>query len=357
MTKIIAEAGVNHNGDVKTAFKLVEVAAEAGADFIKFQTFEPKMLVAESLSVSSYQKKGVPKKETQLDLLKSVALSEDEFLQIQKCCKLNGIEFITTAFDDQSLEFVTAKLKPQILKISSGDLTNTPFIYKHSLAKSKIILSTGMGTMGDIERALSVIAHGLYYGRKPISSSSDFDHVLSDPAARNILRENVTLLHCTTNYPTRPESINLACIETLRNAFKLEVGFSDHSEGIHIPISAATLGATIIEKHFTLDKTMHGPDHAMSIAPSELFALVKSIRDVNKAIGCSVKVILPEEREHIQKARKVLVASKAIAIGEDFNSNNITILRAGDGISPHAMWDLFGKKSKREYQVGEIIAV
>ena len=355
MVKIIAEAGVNHNGDLQTAYRLVEAAAEAGADFIKFQTFEPTMLVAGHVQVSRYQKTAVPTTDTQLNLLNSLELGQSEFQQIKKCCISNEIEFMTTAFDDNSLDFVIEKLRPRILKISSGDLTNTPFLLRHARANLKIILSTGMGNISDIERALSVIGYGLHYGNKPVENPSAFDKALSSPAVREVLREKITLLHCTTSYPAKPESINLACLETLKKAFPVDVGFSDHSEGLHIPIAAVALGAKIVEKHFTLDKKMQGPDHAMSIEPDELTELVKAVRDTKKAIGSSIKAILPEEYEHIHKARKVLVAIRNIAVGEIFDTDNVRAMRYGEGMDPHKFWDIVGKASLRQYKVGEVI--
>lgn len=355
MVKLIAEAGVNHNGDLNTAFKLVEVAAEAGADFIKFQTFNPKSLVSNDVSISSYQSKGAKNVGTQLKLLEGLALENKDFLEIQKCCEKNNIEFMTTAFDSESLKFVVNELRPSVLKVSSGDLNNTPFLHEHSLSKNKIILSTGMSNLGDIEQALSVIAHGLYFGRKDISGADEFDYILNVPEARKLLIENVTLLHCTTSYPAQPSTINLACIKTLRDAFGLNVGFSDHSEGLHIPAAAVAFGATVIEKHFTLDRTMPGPDHAMSIEPNELKELVGFLKDVKEAIGSSTKVILKEEQEHILKARKVLVASENITAGDLFSKNNLQIKRAGRGMEPHMFWKLLGKRSLQDYRAGDLI--
>ena len=329
---VVAEAGVNHNGDVNLAHKLIDVAANAGADIIKFQTFHAEAVIASSAPKATYQKETTGAEESQLDMVRKLELSTDDFVALKKHCKERGIEFWSTAFDLMSIDFLHS-LDITRWKIPSGEITNLPYLRKIGQYNQEIVLSTGMATLGDIETALTIL-----------EKSGTF-------------RKNIMLLHCTTEYPAPLESVNLRAMLTIQNAFPgiKGIGYSDHTPGIEISLAAVAMGAQLIEKHFTLDKNMNGPDHKASLDPQELQKLVTNIRRISKALGNGIKHPTDTEMQNRIVARKSLVASTEIHAGDILGEHNMTVKRPGSGISA-LRWDEFcGRKAERDYKVDELI--
>src|SRR3990167_3109274 len=307
---IIAEAGVNHNGQADLAFQLVDAAVKAGADVIKFQTFKAESIASRLAPKADYQLKTTDSTESQFDMLKRLELPDVIFKELQTYCHQKKIQFLSTAFDLPSLYFLTDTLGLQTLKMASGELTNAPLLLAHAKTKAKLIVSTGMATLGEVEEALCIIAFGLIAHKEKPSEAAFMDAYLSKEGQK-ALRTQVSLLHCTSNYPASPESLNLNAISTMKSAFGLPVGYSDHSQGIHVPVAAVALGASIIEKHYTLDKTLPGPDHLASLEPEELKAMIANIRDIEKAMGDGVKKPHISELSTLKVARKSLVDRKS----------------------------------------------
>ncbi|HFQ5405101.1 TPA: N-acetylneuraminate synthase [Vibrio vulnificus] len=356
MTLIIAEAGVNHNGDEALAFKLVDAAHQAGADIVKFQTFKAKNLVTEQAKQADYQVANTQKQESQLAMLSRLELSYAAHHQLVKHCESLGIEFLSTAFDSESLDFLVNDLGLTRLKLPSGELTNAPLVLEHARTGCDLIVSTGMATLAEIEMALGVIAFGYTAADHVAPSVLAFQQAYASNEGQKALKEKVTILHCTTEYPAPMAEINLKAMDTLGKAFDLPAGYSDHSEGITIPIAAVARGAVLIEKHFTLDKNMEGPDHKASLEPDELTAMVKAIRQVELALGSAVKSPTVSEVKNKAVARKSLVASQAIQAGDAFSADNVTIKRPGNGMSPYQYWEMLERKASRDYQVGDLIS-
>lgn len=355
MTLIIAEAGVNHNGEEALAFQLVDAAHQAGADIVKFQTFKAKSLVTEDAVQADYQVANTKKEESQLSMLSRLELSYAAHHQLVKHCKSLGIELLSTAFDSESLNFLVNDLGLKRLKLPSGELTNAPLVLEHARTGCDLIVSTGMATLSDVEMALGVIAFGYTAPTDAVPSITAFQQAYASEAGQKALREKVTILHCTTEYPAPIAEINLRAMDTLGRAFALSAGYSDHSEGITIPIAAAARGAVLIEKHFTLDKNMEGPDHKASLEPNELGNMVKAIRDVEAALGSGVKSPTVSEVKNKAIARKSLVVSQPILAGNVFSADNVTIKRPGTGLSPYRYWDLLDCKASQDYQPGDLI--
>lgn len=351
---IIAEAGVNHNGDLETACQLVDAAVAAGADAVKFQTFKAENLVTQHAGKAAYQKITTDADENQLTMLKRLELKYELHFQLLAYCQKLGIEFLSTAFDFESLDFLVRELGVETLKIPSGEITNGPFLLAHAQTGKQIILSTGMATLGEVETALGVLAYG-YMEALQSPSLTAFQQAYGSEQGQAVLREKVTLLHCTSEYPTPMENINLRAMDVLQQAFGLKVGYSDHSVGLVVPVAAAARGATVIEKHFTLDRTQQGPDHKVSLEPDELKAMVRGIRDVEKALGQGFKCPQPLELENQKVVRKSLVAKCSISPGERFTETNLTIKRPGTGKSPMDYWALLGESSSRNYDADELI--
>lgn len=325
---IIAEAGVNHNGDLTLAKRLVDVASEAKVDAIKFQTFKSEELVSIHAQKAAYQKKATNKDETQLEMLKRLELSEEDYKELISYCVQKKILFLSTPFDLPSIRFLEST-GIEIYKIPSGEITNLPYLREIGRLQKKIILSTGMSTIDEIAECIQVLYN---------QGSKD-----------------ITLLHCSTEYPTPMEDVNLNAMLTLKNKFQLQVGYSDHTLGIEVPIAAVALGAKVIEKHITLDKTMEGPDHKASLEPQELKAMVVAIRNIEMALGNGEKVPSPSEIKNMAVARKSIVAAKPIKLGERFTEENLTVKRPGIGICP-MKWDkVIGGKSKKNYEKDELI--
>ena len=351
---IIAEAGVNHNGDFNTACQLIDVAVAACADAVKFQTFKAENLVTQHASKAAYQKVATGADENQLAMLKRLELKYEWHLQLVDYCQAKGIQFLSTAFDFESLAFLVDDLNVEQLKIPSGEITNGPFLLAHAVTGKRIILSTGMATLGEVETALGVLAFG-YLAQTQAPSQQAFQQAYCSPAGQQALKEKVTLLHCTSEYPTPLENIHLRAMDVLQQAFGLKVGYSDHSVGLSVPIAAAARGASIIEKHFTLDRSLQGPDHKVSLEPDELKTMVKSIREVEQALGLGFKCPQPIEFENQTVVRKSLVASTAIAKGDCFTAANLAIKRPGTGKSPMEYWRVLGEKSTQAYAADQLI--
>ena len=355
MTLIIAEAGVNHNGDEKLAFELVDAAHQAGADIVKFQTFKAKNLVTEEAKQADYQVTNTQKQESQLAMLSRLELSYDAHHELVKHCEKLGIEFLSTAFDSESLDFLVNDLGLTRLKLPSGELTNAPLVLEHARTGCDLIVSTGMATLSEIETALGVIAFGYTSDDSATPSVQAFQEAYASDEGQQALKSKVTILHCTTEYPAPMEEINLKAMDTLGRAFDLPAGYSDHSQGITIPIAAVARGAVLIEKHFTLDNNMEGPDHRASLEPQDLTAMVSAIRQVEKALGSRVKTPTVSEVKNKAVARKSLVAARDINEGEVFSPENMTIKRPGDGMSPYRYWDMLERTASKAYRAGELI--
>ena len=331
-TIIIAEAGVNHNGSIDLAKQLVDKAVEAGVDYIKFQTFQASKLVTKAATQAEYQQKNIGKAgDNQYQMLKKLELSSEDHEVLIAYCKRKGIKFFSTAFDFDSIEYLHS-LDLGLWKIPSGEVTNYPFLQRVASYNEKTILSTGMCDMADVQAAVCAL----------------YKNGLS--------KENLILMHCNTEYPTPFEDVNLKAMDALRKEFGVEVGYSDHTKGIEVPIAAVALGATVIEKHFTLDRNMEGPDHKASLEPDELKAMVRAIRNIEKAVGGDgTKHVSKSERKNIAIARKSIVAAKEIKKGELLTEENLTVKRPGTGISPMRWEDVIGTKATRDFNEEELI--
>lgn len=328
---IIAEAGVNHNGSLEIAKRLVDEASSAGVDIIKFQTFKAEKLVSKAAKQAEYQKKNIGKgEETQYAMLKKLELSNEQHEELIAYCKSKNIRFFSTAFDMDSIDYLHS-LDLGLWKIPSGEITNYPYLKKIASYKEPVILSTGMCELTDIENAINVLV------------------------GNGVSKDIITVLHCNTEYPTPMKDVNLKAMLEIKEKFGVKIGYSDHTEGIEVPIAAVALGATVIEKHFTLDRNMEGPDHKASLEPSELKVMVRSIRNIEQALGTGHKTISESERKNIEIARKSIVAAKDIKEGEIFTEENITVKRPGNGISPMEWENVIGKVAKRNFQEEELI--
>lgn len=352
-TYIIAEAGVNHNGSLDLAKELIDVAANCGVDAVKFQTFKAKKLVSKSAPKAEYQSRTTNENETQFQMLKKLELDDESHLILLKHCKKRNITFLSTPFDEDSVDFLINKCHLPIIKVSSGDITNAPLLLKMAKTKKPIIISSGMSMLCEIEQALGVLAFGYLEMDKP--SINNFQKAYASIEGQKCLQEMVTLLHCTTEYPTPYQDVNLRVLDTLKQAFNIPIGFSDHTPGITVPIAAVARGAVLIEKHFTLDKTLPGPDHKASLEPLELKAMVDAIRQTEEALGSPVKRPATSELKNITIARKSLLAAKPISKGELFTEENLIAKRPGSGKSPIYYWDMIGKQATRSYSVEEPI--
>lgn len=354
-TLVIAEAGVNHNGSLQRALELVDAAADAGADIVKFQTFRSERLVSKYAPKAEYQKRQTGTAESQLEMLKALELNEIEHHALISRCAEKQIEFLSTPFDHESLDLLVRTFNLSRLKLGSGDLTNAPLLLSIARSGKPLILSTGMATLSEVEEALSVLAFGYAFPRDAIPSISAFQSAYESSIGQKSLRKNVVLLHCTTEYPTPTADVNLRAIETLGQAFGLDVGYSDHTLGTAISLAAVARGAKFIEKHFTLDRALSGPDHIASLEPKELKALIADIRNVESALGDGVKLAAVSERSNRFIARKSLVAALPISKGEFLNEYNVTAKRPGGGLSPINYWKIMGLPALRSYDVDEKI--
>lgn len=326
---IIAEAGVNHNGNINLAKKLIDIAVDAGVDAVKFQTWKTELIVTKDAIQAEYQTENTGKKESQFDMLKRLELSSDDFRELKNYCDKKNILFISTPDEFESADFLSQL--QDMFKIGSGELTNIPFLKHIGKYGKRIILSTGMGTLGEIEKALFTLIKA---GTK---------------------KENITLLHATTMYPTPMNEVNLNAMLTIKNAFNIKVGYSDHTMGIEIPIAAVALGAKVIEKHFTISRDMDGPDHKASLEPQELKQMVESIRNIEKAMGNGEKTPQQSEISNKKVVRKSIVANREIKKGELLNEENLTTKRVGSGLSSELWDEVIGLKANYEFQKDEPI--
>jgi N-acetylneuraminate synthase len=350
-TFVIAEAGVNHNGSLDMARELIDVAAAAGADAVKFQSFNAERMISHHAAKADYQKWTTGAAESQLEMLRRLELDAAAHKVLIEHARRAGITFLSTPFDAESVDLLAKEFDLPIIKISSGDITNGPLLLDIARHRKRVILSTGMSTLDEVELALGALAFG-YLGRDD-PSPAKFQKAFADEPT--LLCEHVSLLHCTSEYPAPFENINLRAMDTLRAAFGLPVGLSDHSVGITIPIAAVAYGAGMIEKHFTLDRTLPGPDHRASLEPAELKTMVTGIRQVEMAIGDGIKQPTPAEQRNAVIARKSLVAGRSIRQGEVFSPDNIAIKRPGQGISPMQYWRWVGTSAQRAYAQDEIL--
>lgn len=325
---IIAEAGVNHNGDINLAKKLIDAASDAKVDAIKFQTFKTDKVISINAKKAEYQKKNTENNESQYEMIKKLELNSEEHKKLIKYCKEKNILFLSTPFDNESIDLLN-ELGMNIFKIPSGEVNNLLYLEKIGKMKKKIIMSTGMATLGEIEEAIFILRENGTY--------------------------DISILHCNTEYPTPMEDVNLKAMQTIKEAFKVNVGYSDHTIGIEIPIAAVAMGASIIEKHITLDKNMKGPDHKSSLEPDELKEMVKSIRNIEKALGDGIKKVSESERKNKNISRKSIVANRNIKKGEVFTEENIAIKRPGNGISPMKWYEIIGTTASKDYNKDDLI--
>jgi N-acetylneuraminate synthase len=353
---IIAEAGVNHNGDPALAHALVDAAADAGADAVKFQTFKAEQLVVPGAPKAEYQKRATDSGESQFEMLRRLELDWPSHHALKTHAERRGLRFLSTAFDHPSLAFLVRELGLKTLKIPSGELTNGPFLLAHARSGcARVIMSTGMANLAEVEEALGVLAYGFIESVESRPEPSSFPAAYASPEGRRALRERVILLHCTSEYPAAPEQVNLRAMDTLAAAFGLPVGYSDHTVGAAVAIAAVARGARVIEKHFTLDRNLAGPDHGSSLEPAELARMIADIRRVEACLGDGIKRPQAVELETARVVRKSLVASRPIAIGERFSDDNLAVRRPGGGLSPMAYWSLLGSAAAREYAAGDPI--
>lgn len=351
-TLVIAEAGVNHNGSLETALQLVDVAANSGADVVKFQTFRAGSLVSVHAQKAAYQIVSTGQQGGQLEMLRALELSEAAHRTLAARCKQAGIAFMSTAFDSESLRFLAGFDMPAT-KIPSGDVTAAPLLLEAARVGRPIILSTGMCSLADIEEALGVIAFGLTCDEAP--SPAAFASAFASAEGRAALLRSVTLLHCVTEYPAPLADVNLRAMDVMREAFGLPVGYSDHTLGTAAALAAVARGATVIEKHFTLDKNLPGPDHRASLEPDEFTAMVRGIREMELALGAPRKEPSPAELSNQRVARRSLVTARPVRRGELFNSDNLAIKRPGTGKHPIHYWSVLGTPATRDYAADEIL--
>ncbi len=351
---IIAEAGVNHNGSLDLAKKLIDVAVEAKADAVKFQTFIPEEVILKNTPKCGYQIENTGNQESQFDLIKNLHLPYEKKVELFEFGKKRGICVLSTPFDLPSVDFLHGLNVPMI-KIASGEITNYPLLLKAAATKRPLILSSGMATIADIEKALEVICFGYLNGMNDWPTRREIREAYLSKEGRQALLEKVTLLHCTTNYPALPEQLNLNAMEMMSKTFGLKVGYSDHSEGILASCIAVAKGAKVIEKHFTLDKNLPGPDHKASLDPSELTSLVREIRNTEKMLGHGLKRPEAIEIETSYLVRRSIVAKKSIQAGQIFSLENVTLKRPEAGMPGEALWDVIGKSANRNFQADDYI--
>ncbi len=324
--KIIAEAGVNHNGSLELAKQMVDAAKEAGADYIKFQTFIPKKLVSKFAEKADYQKETTGSGESQLEMLEKLALTQNDFIELNRYCREKQTGFLSTPFELDSIDFLNS-FNMDFWKLPSGEITNLPYLEKIGRTKKPVVMSTGMSSLQEVKDAVE--------------------------ALRKAGTEEITLLHCNTQYPTPVQDVNLRAMQTLEKELHLPVGYSDHTKGIEIPVAAVAMNAQVIEKHFTLDRSMEGPDHKASLEPEELKAMVQAVRNVEQALGNGRKEPSPSERGNISIVRKSIVAKCSIKKGDAFTEENLTVKRPGNGISPMRWHEMIGKQAKRDFAEDE----
>jgi len=350
---VIAEAGVNHNGDLARAFELVDVAAASGANAVKFQTFKADLLATANAVKADYQVVNTGESGNQLDMLRALELAHEDHAALLRHCRERGIDFMSTAFDADSLRFLATLGMPAI-KLPSGDITCAPLLLQAARLRMPMILSSGMSTLSDLEAALGVLAFGLTSDVEP-RTLADFDAAYCRAEGRAALQQHVTLMHCVTQYPAPPSAVNLRAMDTMAQAFGLPVGYSDHTLGCDVALAAVARGACVLEKHFTLDRNLPGPDHAASLEPDELTRLISGIRTIEAALGSSRKAPADAEVANRAIARRSIVAARLIRRGDLLSADALTTKRPGHGISPMLFWDLLGRRAVRDFEADELI--
>ncbi len=351
--KVIAEAGVNHNGSPKLAHDLVDAAAGAGADVIKFQTFRADELVTQNAPTAAYQKHATSES-SQWQMLRALELDQTVLRELQARAQSHGMEFLSTPFDAGSADFLARDMQLPILKIGSGEITNAPLLLHISRLQRPVILSTGMSTLDEIHNALAVLAFG-YAGDTAPPGPQSFEAAWRSEQGFRMVQQRVALLHCTTEYPAPFEEVNLRVMQTLRDRFGLPVGYSDHTKGIAVAGAAVALGARVIEKHFTLDPGLPGPDHKASLAPDQFGMMIRSIRQIESALGTTDKMPTASELPNRLVARRSLAAIRQIDRGDLFSGDNLGTRRPGSGLAPDRLWDFLGKPAARSYAAGDLI--
>lgn len=352
---IIAEAGVNHNGSEEMAYQLIDAAVKSGVDIVKFQTFKSELLAAKSAKKADYQKQNTQVLESQFSMLKRLELDFSAHKRLRNYCLDQGIEYLSTAFDEESLNFLVNDLQLKRLKIPSGEITNAPFILQHALTGCDLILSTGMASVEEIGFALSVIAYGLLakHSEPKEPSEQAFKEAFDSQQGQALLKQKVVILHCTTEYPAPYDEVHLNALPFLAKTFELPVGYSDHTQGVVVSSAAVVKGACVIEKHFTLDRNLPGPDHKASLEPDELNQLVRDIRIVEQALGNYQKQTTPSEQKNIAVARKSLFARRDIQKGDVIRACDIDIMRPGDGLSARYYYQVLDSVAKADYHAGD----
>lgn len=353
---VIAEAGVNHNGDPAIALEMIDVAADAGCDVVKFQTFKADLGVSEGAPKAAYQRRGSDPMESQRAMLTRLELEPMTYNQLVMRCAERGISFMSSPFDLESLSFLVEQLGQHRVKIASGELVSGPLLLAAGRAGVDVIISTGMSTTDEIRAALGVLAHG-YLGQIGGPTRQQALTHLDDPSVLAILADKVTLLHCTSLYPTPPSQVNLLAMETLVENFGLPVGYSDHTLGSAVAVAAVACGATVIEKHFTMSRDLPGPDHTASLESTELTSMVADIRCVEQALGSPIKMPTANEIEMRAVVRKSLIAAQPIAAGDTFRAEHLAVQRPGTGIQPLRYWDVLGTPAPRAFAVGDLIVL
>lgn len=351
---IIAEAGVNHNGDVSLAKELIDIASDAGADAIKFQTFIATEVISIHANQADYQVKNTGLQESQLAMVKKLELPLDDFKALYLYAKNKGITFLSTAFDPVSLKFLVKDCNIPLIKIPSGEITNAPLLFACARYNMPIVLSTGMANLDEIERALAVLSYGWVHESEPESLQECIDFYQTEDGIR-ALYKNITILQCITEYPAPYKDTNLKAMQAIADKFHCPIGLSDHSLGLHIPVAAVAMGATIIEKHFTINQNLPGPDHKASLSPDELKTMIHYIRDVEAAFGDGHKQARDSEKKNMTIARRSIVAADNLKKDEVYAMSNITCKRPGSGVSAMLYWDYLGKECNNEYKVDELI--
>lgn len=350
---VIAEAGVNHNGDAGRALEMIDAAAAAKADAVKFQTFDATKLVTTRARKAQYQLRTTGDADgSQLQMLRKLELPLSAYASLVRRSESAGIEFLSTPFDEESVDLL-ASLGVRRLKVGSGDITNAPLLLKVARSGLPVIVSTGASTLADVERALGVLAFGLLASQAASPSSEAFEEALASPQAHHQLASRVTLLHCVSEYPAPVSDVNLLAMDSLREAFGVPVGYSDHTMGIAVALAACARGASTLEKHFTLDRSLPGPDHGASLDPSELTLLVRSVREVSSCLGRKVKMPAASEIANRTIIRRSVVASKPIPRGTPLTRDNVTVKRPAGGRSPFGLWDILGKAAERDFDTDE----
>ncbi len=352
--KIIAEAGVNHNGDLGLAKTLIDVAAEAGADAVKFQTFKTDLLVSKTARQCEYQVANTGLAETQYSMLQKLELSESDFICLAEYCRAKDIEFMSTAFDSPSLHFLHDVIGVERFKIPSGELTNLPFVLEHTRLHKPMIISTGMAQLCEVESALKVIAFGMSGQPGNALTETQIEQAWLDNGIRKKMADKVTVLHCTSQYPADFTEVHIRAMSMMADKFAVPVGYSDHTMGTAVSIAAVACGAKVIEKHYTLDRTKAGPDHAASLEPDELAELVSGIRQVELAMGDAIKQPSTIEQQNMAAVRKSIHAARDIKKGETITAAHLQIKRPGTGLQPNAYWQLVGSRATQDYRLGDM---